>query len=93
VKKLMLISSIGLMEKPENFDIGRMEVIPMIDADGNEIKNKGPGQIHLRYMWTSIFERKISPFSFGMKFGKTITKVVVDKYVAMKLNTDNRPEK
>lgn len=32
VKKLLLISSIGLMEKPDNFDLKRMEVIPFTDA-------------------------------------------------------------
>jgi len=38
----MLISSIGLMEKPELFDIGRMEVHPIIDAQGKDVPNKGP---------------------------------------------------
>ena len=42
VKKLMLISPIGLMQKPENFDVKRVSVVPLRDKDGKAVENKGP---------------------------------------------------
>lgn len=78
----MLISSIGLMEKPELFDISRMEVHPLKDAQGRDVPNKGPAQIHLRYAWSTMFSKKISPFSIARKAGKTLTKSILNLYVA-----------
>ena len=42
VKKLFLISPVGFSEKPKDFDIKRIEVVPFFDENGNEILNKGP---------------------------------------------------
>jgi pimeloyl-ACP methyl ester carboxylesterase len=61
VRKLMLVSSIGLMEKPADFDLKKIEVVPLYDAQGNKIQNKGPAQVHLRYMWNYLFENKRGP--------------------------------
>jgi cardiolipin-specific phospholipase len=42
VKKLFLISPVGFSEKPKDFDIKRIEVVPSFDENGDEILNKGP---------------------------------------------------
>ena len=35
VNKLLLISPIGFMQRPDDFDIKRMEVVPLFDNEGN----------------------------------------------------------
>jgi cardiolipin-specific phospholipase len=42
VKKLILLSPVGFTQKPDNFDIGRIEVIDVFDDNGRKIPNKGP---------------------------------------------------
>lgn len=69
----MLISPIGFMEKPEGFDISRIEVRPFQDQNGREVPIKGPPQSALRFMWPIMFSRKISPFWASRKAGKLVT--------------------
>ena len=93
VRKLFLISPIGFMQKPDDFDIKRMEVVPLYDKEGAAVSNKGPSTWHIRYCWDTMFTRKLSITMLGQKAGKTITKAIVSKYVADKLNHDNNIQK
>lgn len=42
VKKLLMLSPIGFIEQPDNFDIKRMEVVTIYDENGRKLANKGP---------------------------------------------------
>lgn len=42
VKKLLLLSPVGYMQKPEDFDLKRVEVITVYDENGEKVRNKGP---------------------------------------------------
>ena len=55
IKKLFLVSPIGFMKKPENFDISRLQVVKLLDANGKKVPNKGPPGYALRKVWPYAF--------------------------------------
>ena len=88
-----MLSPVGYTQKPEDFDIKRIEVINVFDDDGRKVPNKGPPQFAMRTFWPYLRENRIKAESVTRKFGKTLTKKALDIYVSKKLNAESNPVK
>lgn len=81
LKKLLMLSPIGVGVKPENFDLKDMKFGP---------DKKSPSKFGV-YMGKKIWDKKWSPFGVMRKSGKTIGKKIIKGYMNKRMS-DLPPE-
>jgi pimeloyl-ACP methyl ester carboxylesterase len=81
LKKLLLLSPVGVGIKPADFDMSKMRMGP---------NKKGPGKIGV-YMGQKVWDNKWSPFGVMRKSGKLLGKKIIKGYLTKRMK-DLPPE-